>query len=82
MTPDDVRGLLHIASADPARHRVIQSILTLGVEVLGSVDALAAWLSRRNPALGGAVPSGMLDTADGAREVEAVLGRALLGGYS
>jgi len=50
--------------------------------VLGSAEAVGNWLLEPNLALGGAVPIDLLQTDVGASQVEAVLGRALLGGYS
>ena len=57
-------------------------IAAMGRVVLGSTAAAGRWLLKPNKALGGAVPLSLLQTDVGAREVEAVLGRALHGGYS
>jgi len=57
-------------------------ILTLGKRALGSVPAASRWLLKPNRALGGRVPLELLQTEFGSRQVEAVLGRALYGGYS
>ncbi len=57
-------------------------IAALGNEALGSTNAVGRWLQKPNRALGGVEPISLLQTDVGAREVEAVLTRALLGGYS
>lgn len=57
-------------------------IAAMGREALGSTRATGRWLVRPNRALGGVTPLSLLDTEIGSREVEAVLGRALYGGYS
>ncbi len=57
-------------------------IVALGKQALGSTRAAGRWLVKPNRALGGRVPLELLQTDVGARQVEAVLGRALLGGYS
>lgn len=57
-------------------------ITALGRLALGSTIATGRWLVKPNKALGGAMPIELLQTDVGAREVEAVLGRALLGSYS
>jgi putative toxin-antitoxin system antitoxin component (TIGR02293 family) len=57
-------------------------IAALGNEALGSIPAVGRWLQQPNRALGGVEPISLLQTDVGAREVEAVLTRALLGGYS
>lgn len=57
-------------------------IAALGKLALGSAEATGRWLFKPNKALGGTVPLELLQTDVGAREVEAILGRALLGGYS
>ena len=68
--------------ADSERAVRLGTIVALGKTVLGSTAAAGRWLLKPNAALGGAVPIGLLQTDIGARHVEAVLGRALLGGYS
>jgi putative toxin-antitoxin system antitoxin component (TIGR02293 family) len=57
-------------------------IAALGNEALGSTEAVGRWLQQPNRALGGVEPISLLQTDVGTREVEAVLTRALLGGYS
>jgi uncharacterized protein (DUF2384 family) len=57
-------------------------LIALGIVALGSPRAMREWLVRPNTALGGVVPLTMLRTNDATHEIEAVLGRALLGGYS
>jgi putative toxin-antitoxin system antitoxin component (TIGR02293 family) len=68
--------------ADSERAVRLGTIVALGKTVLGSTAATGRWLLKPNAALGGAVPIGLLQTAVGTRHVEAVLGRALLGGSS
>jgi len=68
--------------ADSERALRLGSVTALGKTVLGSTRAAGRWLLKPNAALGGAVPLTLLQTDFGARQVEAVLGRALLGGYS
>jgi putative toxin-antitoxin system antitoxin component (TIGR02293 family) len=57
-------------------------IAALGKQVFGSTAAAGRWLGRPNRALGGRIPLELLRTDVGGRQVEAVLGRALFGGYS
>lgn len=57
-------------------------VAALGNEALGSTAAAGRWLQKPNLALGGVQPISLLQTDVGAREVEAVLTRALRGGYS
>src|SRR5271154_6178881 len=57
-------------------------VVALGRIALGSTQATGRWLLKPNHALGGEKPPSLLRTDVGAREVEAVLGRALFGGYS
>lgn len=51
-------------------------------DVFGSPDKAHAWLRRPNRALGGACPIDLLDTSDGTRLVEQVLGRIEHGLFS
>ena len=44
-------------------------------DVLGSAEKAREWLTRPNRALGQVSPLSLLDTDEGARQVEAVLGR-------
>ena len=57
-------------------------IAALANEALGSIDAVGVWLQEPNHALGGVEPIVLLQTDAGKREVEAVLSRALYGGFS
>jgi len=50
-------------------------IQALADEVLGRRDEARAWLREPNGALGGQLPLALLDTEEGGRQVEAVLGR-------
>jgi putative toxin-antitoxin system antitoxin component (TIGR02293 family) len=67
---------------DSERAVRLGTIAALGKAALGSTAAVGRWLLKPNAALGGAVPIGLLQTDVGAQHVEAVLGRALLGGFS
>jgi putative toxin-antitoxin system antitoxin component (TIGR02293 family) len=57
-------------------------VVALGDEVLADPQVTSQWLRRANRALGGIAPIDLLDTDDGAREVEAVLMRLEHGVYS
>ncbi len=65
---------------DSERAVRLGSVIALGKVVLGSTRAVGRWLLKANGALGGEFPLRLLQTDVGARQVEAVLGRALLGG--
>ncbi|MEA2785882.1 MAG: hypothetical protein QOF71_1986 [Candidatus Eremiobacteraeota bacterium] len=67
---------------DSERAVRLGSVIALGNVALGSTRAVGRWLLKANSALGGDIPLRLLQTDVGAREVEAVLGRALLGGFS
>ena len=67
---------------DSERAVRLGSVIALGKVVLGSTRAVGRWLLNANGALGGEIPIRLLQTDVGARHVEAVLGRALLGGFS
>jgi putative toxin-antitoxin system antitoxin component (TIGR02293 family) len=67
---------------DSERAVRLGSVIALGRVALGSAAAAGRWLLKPNAALGGEVPIRLLQTDIGARQVEAVLGRALLGGFS
>ena len=60
----------------------LSRIAAVGKEALGSTAAVGRWLQESNRALGGVKPISLLQTDVGAREVEAALTRALLGGHS
>ena len=57
-------------------------IAATGCVALGSPAAVGQWLQKPNCALGGEIPISLLHTDVGARDVQGVLTRALLGGYS
>lgn len=57
-------------------------IVALGDEVFADPQVTSQWLQRANRALCGIAPIDLLDTDDGAREVEAVLMRLEHGVYS
>jgi putative toxin-antitoxin system antitoxin component (TIGR02293 family) len=67
---------------DSERAVRLGAVIALGKVALGSTCAAGQWLLKRNGVLGGMVPLKLLQTDVGARQVEAVLGRALLGGFS
>lgn len=52
------------------------------VEVLEHSDSAWNWLKRPNPALGGVVPLDLLETDEGAAQVDTILGRIEYGVYS
>ena len=57
-------------------------VVALGDAVFEDPQVTSRWLERENPALGGLVPLDLLDTEEGAREVESVLHRLEYGIYS
>lgn len=67
---------------DSERAVRLGAIIALAKVALGSTRAAGRWLLKPNTALGGKIPIGLLQTDVGARRVEAVLRRALLGGFS
>lgn len=67
---------------DSERAVRLGSIIALGRVVLGSTRVAGRWLFKANAALAGEIPLRLLQTDVGTRHVEAVLGRALLGGFS
>ena len=67
---------------DSERAVRLGSVIALGKVALGSTRAVGRWLLKANGALGGEIPLRLLQTDVGARQVEAMLGRALLGGFS
>ncbi len=67
---------------DSERAVRLGSVIALGKVALGSTRAVGRWLLKANAALGGGIPLRLLQTDVGARQVEAVLGRALRGGFS
>lgn len=63
---------------DPSESdRVVRvvSVVAAAEETFGDPDKARIWLSRENRALNGETPLGMADTDQGARAVEALLGR-------
>ena len=75
-------GGLRLDLVESERTIRLGRIAALGNEALGSMNAVGHWLQESNRALGGAEPLSLLQTDAGTREVEAVLTRALYGGYS
>ena len=57
-------------------------VVALGDAVFEDPQVTSRWLERENSALGGLVPMELLDTEEGAREVESVLHRLEYGIYS
>ncbi|MCR4377611.1 MAG: DUF2384 domain-containing protein [Rhodospirillales bacterium] len=53
----------------------VARVLAVVEEVLGNQEIAHAWLRRANAALHGEAPLNLLDTEEGAREVEVLLGR-------
>ena len=73
-------GRLDVSESERAVR--LARIAVLGKAVLGSTAAAGRWLLKPNRALGGRIPLSLLQSDVGSREVEAILGRALYGGYS
>lgn len=69
--PDESERILRVAT-----------VLQRAVDVLGSVEAARRWLGVPRSALGGFTPLQFCDTEQGAREVEALLGRLEHGVFS
>lgn len=67
---------------DSERAVRLGSVIALGKVALGSTGAVGRWMLKANGALGGEIPLRLLQADVGARQVESVLGRALLGGFS
>jgi putative toxin-antitoxin system antitoxin component (TIGR02293 family) len=67
---------------DSERAVRLGAVIALGRVALGSTRAVGKWLFKANAALGGETPIRLLQTDVGARQVEAVLGRTLRGGFS
>jgi putative toxin-antitoxin system antitoxin component (TIGR02293 family) len=67
---------------DSERAVRLGAVIALASIALGSNRAVGRWLLARNSALGGELPIRLLKTDVGARQVEEVLGRALLGSFS
>ncbi|HEY9085601.1 MAG TPA: antitoxin Xre-like helix-turn-helix domain-containing protein [Candidatus Tyrphobacter sp.] len=57
-------------------------IFTLAHTIFADPRRIGAWLREPNDAIGGIEPLALLRTEAGARDVEAMLGRFLFGGYS
>ncbi len=57
-------------------------VVALGDAVFEDPQVTSRWLERSNTALGGLLPMELLDTEEGAREVESVLRRLEYGIYS
>jgi putative toxin-antitoxin system antitoxin component (TIGR02293 family) len=57
-------------------------IVALAKETFGNIDDAVLWLSEANRALGGLKPVELLDSDNGVREVEDLLGRIRHGIYS
>jgi putative toxin-antitoxin system antitoxin component (TIGR02293 family) len=59
-----------------------QRLLEKADDIFGDVASARAWLTHKQPGLGGAVPLDFARTEIGAREVENLLGRIEYGVYS
>lgn len=53
----------------------VARLIAAAEETFGSRETAATWLRRPTTALGGEIPLALLDTDEGAREVEILLGR-------
>jgi len=71
-----------LAPVESERAVRLARVASLGKVALGSMAAAGRWLLKPNRALGGRVPLMLLQSDVGTQEVEAVLGRAVYGGYS
>jgi len=78
-----VTGQRAVAGRPPSARLVrLMRVARLAEEVLGSREKAIGWLHDPNRALGNDTPLSQLDTARGARRVEALLGRLAHGVYS
>lgn len=59
----------------------VARILVLGTNVFGSTEDTWNWLLKKNKGFDGERPIDLLRTEPGGREVEAIIGRRLYGGY-
>jgi Protein of unknown function (DUF2384) len=70
-------------AVDIAKHFArLSSVYQHAVDVLEHSDSAWNWLQRSNPALGDTVPLDLLDTDEGAAQVDTILGRIDYGVYS
>jgi putative toxin-antitoxin system antitoxin component (TIGR02293 family) len=76
------RGVVRDSGRVPFDDTHYARLLSLAVVTLESVENARAWLASPQVGLGGAIPSEMARTEDGAREVEDLLGRIEHGVYS
>lgn len=76
------KGERRLSATESDRLYRLARIAAQAEEVLGSPEKAGIWLLRPNRALGQAVPFEMLDTDEGTRQVEAVLGRIEYGVFS
>lgn len=60
----------------------LSTVYQHAIDVLEHSDSAWNWLKRSNPALGGAVPLDLLNTDEGAAQVDTILGRIDYGVYS
>ena len=65
----------HFAAEESDRLYRVARVLAHAISVLGDGDRAAAWMLRRNRALGGQAPLAMLDTDAGVQEIHDALGR-------
>ena len=66
------------AEAEARRRRLVSRV----EEVFGNREKAGRWLRKPNRALGGRVPIDLIASAEGADEVETILGRIEYGVYS
>jgi len=69
------RGERRLSSSESDRVYRLARVAARAGDVLGSAEKAREWLIRPNRALGQVSPLSLLDTDEGARQVEAVLGR-------
>ena len=76
------KGAQRLSAAESDRVYRLARVVALAEAVLGDVAKTRAWLLRPNRALGHVMPLSLLDTDEGTRQVEAVLGRIAHGVWS
>lgn len=76
------KGERRLSAAESDRVYRLARVMAHAEEALGSLDKARAWLLRPNRALGQITPLSLLDTDEGTRQVDAVLGRIEYGVWS
>lgn len=76
------KGEQRLSAAESDRVYRLARVVAMAEAVLGDVEKARAWLLRPNRALAHVTPLSLLDTDEGTRQVEAVLGRIAYGVWS